>query len=157
MALPGPFGFGAFMKRLGFDHGQITGALDGWIKGDGLSYNVIKEKLNPEAHPTYTLGSLDEARAQYAKAIGQALSETTSEAEPVVGSYCPWPQYAYRGHDKPRWDMSRPRFRVIMGGVVKFSPEPEFKYDPEDDWEGCWEVGADGERRWAPSAKHAQG
>ena len=81
----------------------------------------------------------------------------TSEAEPVEGSYCPWPQYgAYHEKPRPQWDRGR-RVGAMVIGVRGFDlpdteEEQRKKWANDIDDIGYWEVGKDGEPRWVAGA-----
>jgi hypothetical protein len=84
--------FGKFMRvTLGFMPTQTEEALDGELKGDGLSYNKITAKLNTGRRHGYHFGALAEARARYAEAT-KLNAPDTPIADPVVEPAGPWPK-----------------------------------------------------------------
>ncbi len=68
--------FGKFMAKLGFTHTQTEKALDGGVKGEGLTYNRITAKLNERRGLGYHLGTLEEARARYAETTKMSAPDT---------------------------------------------------------------------------------
>ena len=136
LPLEGATGFGNFMRsKLGFAVTQSVDALDGMVKGEGLDFNKIKAKMNPDRHHGYHLGSL-EAREKFAKATLEMAS--APESTPVPERTTPWPDDGQR--KKTEWTTPLGVLHVVTGGRYRAA------YDDADDYNGKWVNG-----RWFPS------